>query len=217
MFDAHNIALSATETLLLNAAILGIIVFALLKAERKLDESSSWIMLGILAMFAISGRILFEPLPNIQPVTVIVLLAGIYFGAPRAFALAGIVALLSNLLVVGHGPWTLFQVIGWGGVGITGALLSDWLQTDQKLNVNRIALVAFISGFAFNWIVSLSILIQTDISVLLPYIFNGLLYDFYHAAGNLAFAAWMAVPLGDLMHRHRITPNENAVSRVVTN
>jgi hypothetical protein len=44
-----------------------------------------------------------------------------------------------------------------------------------------------------------------------------LLYDFYHATGNLAFAAWMAVPLGELMHRHRITPNENAVSEVVTN
>ncbi|MBT6933450.1 MAG: hypothetical protein HN983_00295, partial [Euryarchaeota archaeon] len=89
MFDAHNIALSTAETLLLNAAILGIIIFALLKAERKLDESSSWIMLGVLAIFAIAGRILFEPLPNIQPVTVIVLLTGIYFGAPRAFALAG--------------------------------------------------------------------------------------------------------------------------------
>lgn len=80
MYDFHNIALAPAETLLLNAAILSVIVFALLKAERRLDENSGWIMLALLAVFAFAGRILFEPLPNIQPVTLIVLLAGIYLG-----------------------------------------------------------------------------------------------------------------------------------------
>ena len=117
MYDFHNIALAPAESLLLNAAILSVIVFALLKAERRLDEGSGWIMLALLAVFAFAGRILFEPLPNIQPVTLIVLLAGIYLGSPRAFALAGVVALSTNVLVLGHGPWTLFQVIGWGAVG----------------------------------------------------------------------------------------------------
>ena len=125
MSDLHYIALTPNQTILLNTVILILIATALYRAERKLDGSDPWIMLSILAIFAIAGRILLDPLPNIQPVTVVVLLTGIYYGGPRAFALAGIVALATNFLVLGHGPWTLFQVVGWGSIGVAGALLSD--------------------------------------------------------------------------------------------
>ena len=217
MYDFHNIALTPTETLLLNAAILSVIVFALLKAERRLDEGSGWIMLALLAVFAFAGRILFEPLPNIQPVTLIVLLAGIYLGSPRAFALAGVVALSTNVLILGHGPWTLFQVIGWGAVGCSGALLADRLLIEGELQLNRVAALAFVSGFAFNWIVSSSILLKTDPAMLAPYLLNGLLFDLYHAVGNLVFAAWMAAPIGDMLLRHSIAPTSETVSEIVTN
>ena len=113
MYDFHNIALTPTQAFLLNVGIISVIVLALLRSERKLDDSNPLAMLAILAIFGIAGRVLFEPLPNVQPVTVIVLLAGIYYGAPRALALAGIIALVSNVAVLGHGPWTLFQVVGW--------------------------------------------------------------------------------------------------------
>ena len=98
MYDFHNIALTPTQAFLLNAGILSVIVLALLRSERKLDDSNPLAMLAILAVFGIGGRVLLEPLPNIQPVTVIVLLAGIYYGAPRALALAGIIALVSTSL-----------------------------------------------------------------------------------------------------------------------
>ena len=217
MSDLHNIALSPNQTILLNAAILILIATALYRAERKLDGNEPWIMLCILAIFAIAGRILLDPLPNIQPVTVVVLLTGIYYGAPRAFAVAGIVALATNFLVLGHGPWTLFQVVGWGSIGVAGALLSDRLLIDGKLNLNRLAVFAAVSGFVFNWIVSLSILMKTDPSMLIPYVLSGLTFDMYHAAGNILFVAWMAEPLGEMMLRHRTSPNHKAVSEVVTN
>ena len=217
MSDLHNIALTPNQTILLNTVILILIASALYRAERKLDGSDPWIMLSILAIFAIAGRILLDPLPNIQPVTVVVLLTGIYYGGPRAFALAGIVALATNFLVLGHGPWTLFQVVGWGSIGVAGALLSDRLLIDGKLNLNRLAVFAAVSGFVFNWIVSLSILMKTDPSMLIPYVLSGLTFDMYHAAGNILFVAWMAEPLGEMMLRHQTSPNHKAVSEVVTN
>ncbi len=217
MSDLHNIALTPNQTILLNTVILILIATALYRAERKLDGSDPWIMLSILAIFAIAGRILLDPLPNIQPVTVVVLLTGIYYGGPRAFALAGIVALATNFLVLGHGPWTLFQVVGWGSIGVAGALLSDRLLIDGKLNLNRLAVFAAVSGFVFNWIVSLSILMKTDPSMLIPYVLSGLTFDMYHAAGNILFVAWMAEPLGEMMLRHQTSPNQKAVSEVVTN
>jgi len=217
MYDFHNIALTPTQAFLLNAGIVSVIVLALLRSERKLDDSNPLAMLAILAVFGIAGRVLLEPLPNVQPVTVIVLLAGIYYGAPRALALAGIIALVSNVAVLGHGPWTLFQVAGWGTVGLAGALFADRLLKDGELQLHRVAALAMISAITFNWIVSSSILLKTDVSMLAPYLMNGLLYDLYHAVGNLVFVAWLAAPLGEIMLRHRVKPSAEAVSEVVTN
>ena len=205
MYDFHNVALTPNQSLLLNIAILSVIVYAVIRSERRIEDSNPLVMIGILAIFGIAGRILLDPLPNFQPVTVIVLLAGIYYGAPRAVALAGIIALTTNFVALGHGPWTLFQIAGWGLVGIAGAVFADYLLKDDQLQLNRLAVLAIISAFAFDWVVSLSILL------------NGLLFDLYHAVGNLIFVAWLANPLSDLMLRHKIVPSSRAVNEVATN
>ena len=216
MYGIHDVALSPLEESVINLAIVSAIVVALIKGERKLEDRNTFAMLSLLAFFGVSGRILLEPIPNVQPVTVIVLLAGIYFGAPRAIALSGIIALSSNLILLGHGPWTLFQVIGWGTVGLIGALLSEHLLKEGRLELNRVALASVVSAFLFDWIVSLSILLNTDASFLMPYLVNGLLFDLYHAVGNLVFVAWIANPMGEIMLRHRKEPRIKTVSQVVT-
>ena len=216
MYGIHDVVFSPLEESLFNMTIVSAIVVALIKGERKLEDRNTFAMLSLLAIFGVSGRILLEPIPNVQPVTVIVLLAGIYFGAPRAIALSGIIALSSNLILLGHGPWTLFQVIGWGTVGLIGSLLSSHLLREGHLELNRVALVSVVSAFLFDWIVSLSILLNTDVSFLMPYLVNGLLFDLYHAVGNLVFVAWIANPMGEIMMRHRKEPRNKTVSQVVT-
>lgn len=174
-------------------------------------------MLFLLAVFGVSGRILLGPIPNVQPVTVLVLLAGAYFGAPRAIALAATIALASNVMLLGHGPWTLFQAIGWGVVGLLGALLSNRIVVEGDVRVGLLAVIAAISGLVFNWFVSLSILLEVGPSMLIPYLLNGLVFDLYHVAGNVLFVAWMASPLGEMMHRHRSSPSFEAVIDRVPN
>lgn len=206
MYDFHNVALSPTQSLFLNVAILSIIVLSLIRSERSLRNQSQWGMLVLLAVFGVSGRILLDPIPNVQPVTVLVLLAGAYYGAPRALALAATIALVSNVIFMGHGPWTLFQAIGWGAIGLAGAILANHIIVDGRIRIGLLAIIAAASGLAFNWFVSLSILFETDPSMLVPYLLNGLVFDLYHAVGNVVFVAWMASPLGEMMARHRSSP-----------
>lgn len=217
MYDFHNVALSPIQSLSLNIAILSIIVISLIRSERSLRDQSQWGMLFLLAVFGVSGRILLGPIPNVQPITVLVLLAGAYFGAPRAIALAATIALASNVLLLGHGPWTLFQAVGWGGVGLLGALLANRIVVDGDVRVGLLTVIAAISGLAFNWFVSLSILLEVGPPMLIPYLLNGLVFDLYHVAGNVLFVAWMASPLGDMMHRHRSSPSFKAVVDRVPN
>ena len=217
MYDFHNVALTPIQSLFLNIAILSIIVISLIRSERSLSDQSQWGMLFLLAVFGVSGRILLDPIPSVQPVTVLVLLAGAYFGAPRAIALAATIALASNVLLLGHGPWTLFQAIGWGGVALLGAISANRIVVEGNVRIGLLAVIAAISGLAFNWFVSLSILLDVAPSMLIPYLLNGLVFDLYHVAGNLLFVAWMASPLGEMMHRHRSSPSFEAVSDRVPN
>ena len=206
MYDFHNVALSQNQSLFLNVAVLSIIVLSLIRSERSLRDQSQWGMLVLLAVFGVSGRILLDPIPNVQPVTVLVLLAGAYYGAPRALALAATIALASNVIFLGHGPWTLFQANGWGAIGLVGANLSNHIIVSGRIRIGLLAIIAAASGLAFNWFVSLSILFEADSSMLVPYLLNGLVFDLYHAAGNVVFVAWMASPLGEMMARHRSPP-----------
>ena len=216
MYDFHNFALTPEQDLVVNIVILSSLVFAILKGEKKIRHSNPLLILALVTVFCIAGRILLQPLPNIQPVTVTIILVGIYYRYPWAIAVSGVVALSTNMISLGHGPWTVFQVIGWSVVGIAGSVFADKLLVDGKIALNRLMVLSVVSAFAFDWIVSASILLNHDISTFYPYLVNGLLFDVFHALGNAAFVILLANPLGEIMSRHRTTNRGRAVSEVVT-
>ena len=64
---------------------------------------------------------LFAAVPGVQPVTVITVAAGAALGARAGMAVGATAALVSNLFL-GQGPWTPWQMLGWAGCGLAGAL-----------------------------------------------------------------------------------------------
>ena len=54
--------------------------------------------------------------PNVKPTTDIVLLAGYVLGGAPGFVVGAVAALASNVFF-GQGPWTPWQMVGWGLVG----------------------------------------------------------------------------------------------------
>jgi len=52
--------------------------------------------------------------------------------------------------------------------------------------------------------------------LLLPYIVAGLPFDLLHAAGNVAFAAWLATPLSEVMTKHISASSPMAVNDPVS-
>jgi energy-coupling factor transport system substrate-specific component len=206
MLGAHAIDVGPMGMLAMNVALLSLVGWALLRAERGLPDGREWTLLAMLAVFGIFGRILLEPLPNIQPVTVLVLVVGMKMGAKRSIALATVIALGSNLFM-GHGIWTLYQALGWSLVGCLGAFAAPHLTS-----MRRIAGTAAACGFLFDWVISLSILHTVGLSMLPVYLLAGIPYDMLHALGNLFFAAWLASPLAEMMERHqtvRLEATEN--------
>jgi len=91
--------------------------------ERTRPPATLVAVVATLAALAALGRDAFAALPDVKPTTAIVLIAGYTFGAPSGFAVGAIAALASNL-ELGQGPWTPWQMLAWGLVGVGGALLA---------------------------------------------------------------------------------------------
>jgi energy-coupling factor transport system substrate-specific component len=109
--------------------------------ERSRPPSQVVALVAALAALAIAGRIAFAAFPNVKPTTDIVVFAGYALGGAPGFAVGALAALVSNFWF-GQGPWTPWQMAGWGFCGIFGAALAL-----GGRNISRLGLAAA-CGFA---------------------------------------------------------------------
>ena len=216
LFDAHAATLSPNEQFVLDLAIVTVAIASLIFADSKVKSKNPGLIFTIIIVLAVSGRLLLDPIPNVQPVTFLAIMIGIYFGISYSIAFATIVTLSSNVMLE-HGIWSNYQIIGWASIGILAALLRNQFIQNEKLNITNLAIFAAFSGFLFNWIVSLSILHNVEPSFFFVYLLNGVPFDLLHAGGNVVFVAWLANPLSELMNRHTNLKNSEAVPEIASN
>ena len=191
-------------------------ITSLIFTDSKFKSKNPGLIFTIIIVLAVSGRLLLDPIPNVQPVTFLAIMIGIYFGISYSIAFATIVTLSSNVMLE-HGIWSNYQIIGWATIGILAALLRNQFIQNEKLNISNLAIFAAFSGFLFDWIVSLSILHNVDTSFFLIYLLNGIPFDLLHAGGNVVFVAWLANPLSELMNRHTTLTKSEAVPEIASN
>ncbi|MDA7846241.1 hypothetical protein N9A87_04255 [Euryarchaeota archaeon] len=189
MFQAlgtHGPELSPTMGLVLDVVLLGF-AFLLLAGPNRRSVHDVVLMAALVVSVSLL-RVVMQPLPNVQPVTLACLMVGAQLGARRGAAFAVMVAMLSNFFM-GDGWWTIFQAAGWATVAVFGSRFS--LVVDGVYNSGRTCLAAILSAFIFDFIVSLSILDGTfGVVEFMIYLANGIPFDALHALGNLTFAIW---------------------------
>jgi len=122
--------------------ILGLVLLAgFAWYERSRPPAQVVALVAALAALAIAGRIAFAAFPNVKPTTDIVVFAGYALGGAPGFAVGALAALVSNFWF-GQGPWTPWQMAGWGFCGVLGAALAVGFR-----NAGRLVLAAT-CGFA---------------------------------------------------------------------
>lgn len=153
-------------------------------------------LLAVLAALAVTGRYAVQFIPNVQPVTSIIILTGIFLGPISAVILGILVTFLSNMLL-GMGIWTIWQIISWCLIGVTAGLIGIiW----KKVPVWFIILFAVFSGYLYGFIISLT---TYQVSGhFWPYYLAGLPFDTAHAIGNGVFAAILYPLLYMLLQRY---------------
>lgn len=92
--------------------------------ERKKPRPRDIMPVVVLAAVAAAGRVLFAALPQIKPVTAVVIIAGVCLGRQSGF-MTGVLAALTSNMFFGQGPWTPWQMYAWGLIGYLAGLLEE--------------------------------------------------------------------------------------------
>jgi energy-coupling factor transport system substrate-specific component len=171
--------------------------------ERSRPPSQVVALVAALAALAIAGRIAFAAFPNVKPTTDIVIFAGYALGGAPGFAVGALAALVSNLWF-GQGPWTPWQMAGWGLCGILGAALAL-----GGRNVGRLGLAATcgFAGIAYGALLNFSLMATYggDLSLERFGVLEAraIPFDLAHAAGNVALALIAGPALVRMLSRFR--------------
>lgn len=104
----------------------------------------------VLTSFAVAGRILFAPFPDIKPVGAIVILSGMVFGRQCGFLVGALTALLSNFFF-GQGLWTPWQMYAWGLIGYISGMPGMSSIFAHRLGV---LVYGFLSSLLFGFIMN---------------------------------------------------------------
>ena len=174
--------------------------------ERSRPPSQIVALVAALAAISVVGRVAFSPIPNVVPTTDITLIAGFALGPAPGFAVGALSGLVSNFWL-GQGPWTPWQMAGWGLTGILGAAVA--MATRRRIGRVRLALICAFAGFAYGALLDFSLMVtyggEQSLSRFLALSARGLPFNIAHAAGNaaLALVAGPAMVRMLLRYRHR--------------
>jgi energy-coupling factor transport system substrate-specific component len=187
---------AALSLLLVALAIAGI-AYAWL--ESGPGSASELALIGALAGVAAAGRVLFAAVPGVQPVTVIAVAAGAALGARAGMAVGATAALVSNLFL-GQGPWTPWQMLGWAGCGLAGALA-------RRAIAGRVTFALFcaVLGMAFSVLMDLWLwfgFYPHTWPALTAVVARGVPFDLAHAIGNFLIALAAGPELRRLLGRY---------------
>ena len=189
---------SAGLSLLLAAAALLVAGFAWL--ETGPGSAKEIALVATLAGAAAAGRVLFQAVPGVQPVTVIAVAAGAALGARAGFAVGALAALVSNFFL-GQGTWTPWQMLAWGLCGVVGAVLAPILRGRVSL-----AAVCLVLGFVFSTLMDVWLWLSFyphTWEALVVVLGRGVWFSGAHAAGNVALALVAGPELRRLLERYR--------------
>ena len=115
-----------------------------LSFEARKPQPRELVTIAVMAALAAASRGAFAFIPHFKPITAIIMITGIAFGAETGFLTGAIAAFASNFMF-GQGPWTPWQTMAYG----FGGFLAGLLFHNRKLMKKPMAGSIILSVFGF--------------------------------------------------------------------
>ena len=163
--------------------LLIILIIGLFYSVFKLFEKSkptveNIVIIALLIAIAIIGTLPTAAVPSLQIASFIIIMTGIVFGRQTGF-ITGVLTPVVIGLFSGLGFWTLFQMLGFGLMGLTAGILAPKLENNTYLR----AAFGFMWGLLYGWITNISMfpfLQEINMGTIIGVYASSLVFDLMH-------------------------------------
>ncbi len=181
----------------------GVAVLALLLFftgfEKKKTGSRRMVLAAVMIALCIAGRFL----PFFKPVTALTVITAMYLGSESGFLVGALAAILSNFYF-GQGPWTPFQMLAWGLIG----LVAGYMATPLKRSRPFLLTFGVLAGILFSFVMDIWTVLWYDGSfhggLYLSALITAIPHTVLYALSNFIFLWFMAKPFGEKLERIQI-------------
>lgn len=167
--------------------------------EKKVTGTRRMVLVAVMTAISVLGRFI----PFFKPITAITVITAMYLGGESGFLVGALSALLSNFYF-GQGPWTAFQMLSWGLIGLLAGAMSETLKKNKAL----LLLYGVISGIIFSFIMDIWTVLWYssgfDMELYGASLKAAIPHTILYAVSNLIFLYVLAKPFGDKFTRIKI-------------
>ncbi len=175
------------------------LLFFLTGFERKKTGGRRMVIVSVMVALCIMGRFI----PFFKPITALTVITAMYLGGEAGFLTGALAAALSNFYF-GQGPWTPFQMLAWGFIG----LIAGWMASPLKRRRWLLLLYGAVSGVTFSLIMDVWNVLWVgggfDWPLYAAAVATALPHTALYTVSNVAFLYFLARPFGEKMERIRV-------------
>lgn len=181
------------------------IPFCMIFESRK-PQARELVVISVLCAIAVIGRSAFFMLPQFKPVIALVIIAGVCFGGETGFLVGAVSGFVSNFML-GHGPWTPWQMFALGIIGFIGGVL--FKKGLLRKTRTSLCIFGFLSAFViYGGIMNPASVIMwqenINLEMILSACFAGIPFDLIHALSTAFFLWFISGPMIDKLERIKI-------------
>lgn len=175
------------------------LLFFLTGFERRKTGGRRMVIVSVMTALCIVGRFI----PLFKPITALSIITAMYLGGEAGFLVGALSAALSNFYF-GQGPWTAFQMLAWGFIG----LIAGWMAMPLKKRRWLLLTYGVLAGIAYSLIMDVWNVLwyagELQLELYAASVATALPHTILYAVSNFAFLYFLARPFGEKMERVRV-------------
>lgn len=166
--------------------------------ETKTTGTRRMVIVAVMTALCFVGRFI----PFLIPITALTIITAVYLGPESGFLVGSLAAVLSNFYF-GQGPWTAFQMLAWGLIGLFAGVLAEPI---RKSTLFRLA-YGVISGIAYSMIMDIWTTLWVHNTFRLRFyiamMISAIPHTVSYVVSNVVFLTLLFRPFGDKLGRIR--------------
>ena len=171
--------------------------------ERRKTGTRQLILVAVMTALSVTGRFIFGAIPGFKPITAVVVITAVYLGGEAGFLTGALSAIISNFYF-GQGPWTPFQMLSWGLLGLLAGLLNRPLRRSRAL----LSIYGVFAGAVYSMVMDVWTVLWYNggfnASLYTAAMLTALPHTLSYAISNVVFLNLLARPFGEKLDRIKI-------------